>query len=171
MTNAHGSNPARRHRAALALLASAWLAACAGPGEVQEADRDVSGTYDGRWVATLAEGKPASFATNNWTIRCTSQAGSYPFTVEDGVVAFAAGDGEEAPSSFVDADGRFVVTVPLDSWEVSSRESGPAGESEQTLVMTGGLGASPPTLKLTVAQSYFGGGGCSWPLQLERQAS
>ena len=165
-SSGEGASAARTAAVAVALVAS--LSACAGvTSAVREENRDTSGDFDGLWEARLVEGRKSYNRFGNWTLKCDSWSERFLMNVDGGEITVSNIDG--GPSTYVDGSGRFRLEVPVESREVSSRESGSVGRTERKLILNGNLGRDEPRIVYTLGEAKYGWGGCNWPLEVERR--
>ena len=135
-------------------------AACAGLiTPVSEKNRDASGTYDGRWVATHV------FTANTqtvqrWRMNCSEPTESFRMAVVNGVLIAQGSDG--AVETYVNTDGKFRLEMPTSS---EIREAGGSdfslSDGKVTIILQGDLSDAEPEGLFTFGIAQLGNSGCT----------
>jgi len=152
----------------IALIFAAVLATgCAGlVNPVSEGDRDTSGAYDGRWVAT--HGFTADTQTvQGWRMNCSAPAESFGLLVADGTLKVAGGEPEV--ETYVSAGGKFRLEMPTSSEIRESVGSDSSiSDGKITMILQGNLSETEPGGLFTMGIAQLGNSGCTSKYSFER---
>jgi|GEM_PF-5106047 len=154
---------------ALTLASSVLLMSACGVSEVREADRDLSGTYDGSWVAIIDGGQRSWQSFGTWRVRCESKPTRQRFAIDQGTVTWAENleGGRQVFTTYVSDAGDFRVEVPFSRKSEKSHRDGAAFENFR-LTYEGRLGDDPPEGRYTFGYAQFNYEGCKYKLRFER---
>lgn len=143
---------------AVCLLA---LSACSSmvSKPVDEAKRDTSGSFDGRWKIAMLDA-PEKQNIQNWVFTCPNMAGELNLQVSNGQARLRLNN--QNHTAFVDSRGQMRFEIPLKG---VARESAQSFESitkgQRTMIIQGTLGGKSSSGLVTYGVAQFGNNGCS----------
>ena len=125
-----------------------------------EADRDVAGTYDGRWRVAVLPATNKTQTKPGWRLNCNDMETEFTVTVADGTMSVSTSPGRRH-EAYVSADGRFTLAMPLeDKATEKAGSSRPLSLGDTTLFLSGDLDADQPAGTYMVGIKEFGNAGC-----------
>ena len=140
-----------------AILLSAGCAGLVKP--VREADRDASGAYDGRWVATHVFTADTQLI-QRWQLRCREPAESFGVEVVNGVLS--AESDEERVETYVNTEGKFRLQMPTaSSVRAADGSTQSLTDGKITVIVQGDLSESEREGLLTFGIAELGNVGCA----------
>ena len=146
---------------AVMLVAAMFVAGCSQDvRRIVSADfRDKSGSYDGDWLAFMAQ-TPSPQIIQNWKVKCNSFEQSIPISVEEGVVTTRINDVDH--STYISGNGRFRLEIPT-GLKMSNPISSSATliDGRVTLILQGDLGRDKPSGSFTFGIADFANVGCT----------
>lgn len=159
----------RTARAALAcsLICCGGLFGCASTmlKQVDQSDRDTTGTYDGLWNATVVSTVTNQPQPGGWVTRCGDRSGEDlgNFVVSNGEASLGA----ELPSTYVNESGNFRFAIPLEEVATAStRSDASITNGNMTYILHGSLKSKKGKTTLGIAQ--FGNSGCTSKIKFKK---
>ncbi|MEM7258951.1 MAG: hypothetical protein AAF404_16360 [Pseudomonadota bacterium] len=152
------------------ILGTALLNGCSSVvvKPVSESNKNTSGTYDGRWVATITNTAGTQYGPGNWQFTCADQTGK-----RVGIVSVADGkaqlswDEDGKNSTYVGDNGKFRFEVSTGVVAAAGGTSDSSiGNGAMTLLIYGSLQSGKGNYTAGIAE--FGNAGCTSKVKFTR---
>lgn len=142
------------------------LTGCAGivSKPVSDADRDVTGQYDGRYVMNIKAFKGRQQVGRAY-FNCNMRAGKVNVTVADSVAKIRIGGNDFTAN--VDADGKFRFEVPTDRSYSNSRTGEKSVAAKITYVYFGTFESDKMKGQFVIGKLSENNNGCATGLNIE----
>lgn len=126
---------------------------------VSEDDRDTSGSYDGRWLATHTFTAETQIV-QNWRMTCNEPSEKFGLVVSDGVLWI---DGREPKvETYISSKGEFRLEMPTSSKiRESEGTSRGIGNGKITMILLGDFSGAEPKGVFTMGIAQLGNAGCT----------
>lgn len=155
----------------MVVMATWTLGACTGTvgSVIPESERDTSGRFDGLWTASV-NSPGGTQDIERWQFNCAAQDFAFDIVIKDGLVVFAnqADNQKLTERSYVDADGRFRLELPLDA---KARAAGGSdsqiSDGSITVILEGDLTGDNPRGFYTAGVADFLNRGCRYPVKYD----
>lgn len=139
-----------------------FVTGCA-TGNIDPADRDTTGNYDGVWIGTVAGPRAdKEILPGNWTMSCEWKPFEIYLVVDDGRVQL----GKLETKTPVSTKGLF--RIALDSGAAGMTGGIISGNSRFLEIFSGNLSGGDPRGKYSQYISSLGGNGCSAKIKFRR---
>ncbi len=151
------------------LLCVMLLNACAsGPSrQVADAERDVSGTYDGKWKATFVDAPHRQYI-QRWVVSCGSSGlVNAMLDVEKGIASMVLAGKKRTTN--VSRDGKFRFEIPSDR-KVRGINGSDLTDGTVTVIVTGNLTGTEASGQWIRGVKSAGNFGCHAPVEYTKQA-
>lgn len=156
--------------AAAAVISSVVLLQACATAVVSDENRDTTGLFDGTWKATVL--KPAGLQyIGNWNVNCESSEYDIGMIVDQGQVFLGQPGDQNAISTNISTQGKFLFEIPLeDNASTSSSSDVTLANASRILFLRGNLGSKKPTGSHVVGVADLGWQGCYTKVVFEKMS-
>jgi len=133
---------------------------------ITESSRDTSGTFDGRWVASVESTAQSQHGPGNWKFDCDDRSGErFGITVENGQATMPLMNRQNV--TYVNSNGQFRFEVPTEfEAQADGRSDSSVNDGAITLILIGSLSDQKGSFTIGVAQ--FANNGCTSEMSYQR---
>jgi len=134
--------------------------------QVKEVDKDVSGSFNGRWIAQVQRSPGQHYMPGNWVVNCNGNPREFNLNVVDSVAI--VGNGSKNEKTYVGANGDFRFQIPTNVEAKASVGSERELALTKTSVIIYGNFVKAKG-RYTYAYEEFGNAGCTATIKFVRK--